>query len=259
MRKLRTYSLDMSECYGAADKEAIIDVIGEWYADEHAGEADPAELRRLGCQAFESLVRHELAPLIEARAALVRPSFIFRQGLTLWLPRMLDWIASPTVSLQHAAQQFTIYLWFALGPPASLPLTCEAALTMLRANKRLYRRIARMLPFAPPVEPAAPRRRSLTSELMVFAMALPLAIELVLKRTTIPLFYELPALILNPRMLGRNRFIPSSAALESLRAKHEDYSAPDDELDPASRALYKQQAVVLLLMLMVVLALLKRM
>jgi hypothetical protein len=53
-------------CFSASDREALLDIIADWFADAHSGEHDAAGMRQVGIHRFESFVRFELAPEIAA-------------------------------------------------------------------------------------------------------------------------------------------------------------------------------------------------
>ena len=79
IRALRSFSLDAAQCSSAEDKAALLAVVGDWYADAHAGEAEPDRLIQLGHRSFEAMVRHGLrrssrsAPTSSARAPSSAP------------------------------------------------------------------------------------------------------------------------------------------------------------------------------------------
>ena len=62
---LHDFRLSEAECYDDDDREALLRLIGDWFADHNSGETDPDRLRQVGWHRFESIVRHELPLLVE--------------------------------------------------------------------------------------------------------------------------------------------------------------------------------------------------
>jgi hypothetical protein len=62
---MRLHRFDLvrdARCFSPADREALLDIIGDWFSDTSSGEKDTEGLRQLGIHRFESFVRFELAP-----------------------------------------------------------------------------------------------------------------------------------------------------------------------------------------------------
>ena len=62
---LHDFRLSEAECSDDDDREALLRLIGDWFADHNSGETDPDRLRQVGWHRFESIVRHELPLLVE--------------------------------------------------------------------------------------------------------------------------------------------------------------------------------------------------
>ena len=206
--------------------------MGDWYADAHAGEAEPDRLIQLGHRSFEAMVRHELAPLLEKRANQLGSGAFERATLTLWLPRMLDWVASPTVTLQHAAFHVVAYVWYALGIFCLVPAAADVCVDVCVAT-------------------AAVARRHLGSLGERTRLLLLLPAWLVLAYVAVSLstaaVFEGVYVFIAPKMIA-NGGAGEVAALRALHDRHAKLRPATDGLDDATRALYKQQAVVLLLL-----------
>ena len=232
IRALRSFSLDAAQCSSAEDKAALLAVVGDWYADAHAGEAEPDRLIQLGHRSFEAMVRHELAPLLEKRANQLGSGAFERATLTLWLPRMLDWVASPTVTLQHAAFHVVAYVWYALGIFCLVPAAADVCVDVCVAS-------------------AAVARRHLGSlgERARLLLLLPawLVLAYVAVSLSVAAVFEGVYVFIAPKMIA-NGGAGEVAALRALHDRHAKLRPATDGLDDATRALYKQQAVVLLLL-----------
>ena len=250
VQRLRDFTLDAAECSSAADKAAILKTIGEWYADTQAGEDDPDAQRRFGEKQFEALVRHELLPLLERHANVFDAGVFVRLSLVTWLPRLLDFVASPTVSLPHALQQCITYLWFAVTTFAIFPLAARLGVRVTLAMSALLRRLL-----------GARFGKSFSETLRYFCLA-PIGVLVV--TPCVRAVWELLYLLVFPNRLDKSRL--GLDRIETLHALQKQfyhvkgkqragYVAPTDDLDAAHRALYKQQAVALLLLILATLAL----
>ena len=178
------------------------------------------------------MVRHELAPLLEKRANQLGSGAFERATLTLWLPRMLDWVASPTVTLQHAAFHVVAYVWYALGIFCLVPAAADVCVDVCVAT-------------------AAVARRHLGSlgERARLLLLLPAWLVLAYAAVSLSVFvvFQGVYVFIAPKMLA-NGGAGEVAALRALHDRHAKLRPATDGLDDATRALYKQQAVVLLLL-----------
>ena len=69
---MRLHDFDLrrdAHCFSPSDREALLDVIADWFSDVNSGETDVAGLRRLGIHRFQSFVRFELAPELTSSSA----------------------------------------------------------------------------------------------------------------------------------------------------------------------------------------------
>ena len=97
---LRDFELENAQCYGAGDREAIQELIGEWFADDPS--LSPFDRRALGIHNFENYVRYDLAIWIEQQNGGLW-FLSMRSNIVLLvfsnLPGLLDYAASPGVSV----------------------------------------------------------------------------------------------------------------------------------------------------------------
>jgi hypothetical protein len=110
---LRDFRLSEAECTDDDDREALLRLIGDWFADHNSGETDPDRLRQVGWHRFESIVRHELPLLVEKE---------FGSGVsaTTWaiFPLIATWnifwfyaaSTSPDVNVLESLMLFAQYL-----------------------------------------------------------------------------------------------------------------------------------------------------
>ena len=231
VRALRHFTLDSAQCSSEADKQAILSLIGDWYADAHAGESEPERLRQLGHRSFESLVRYELTPLLERRANTMLGSGSFvRLLLVCWVPRLLDWCAAPSVSLLHALQLSVVYLWFGVSFFVMLTATAAVGVSLVAALSELL------------------ARRTFggwLGERARFFLIAPVGLCCSMPLMLLP--WEFLFLVLSPKNLDQSALgLQHVWPFRELQARYATYEAPGDGLDADLRALYKQQLVTFL-------------
>jgi len=67
LSKLQQFDLQRdATCFSDSDRDALLNLIAEWFTDTRSGETTPSRLRNLGVHRFERFVRFELAPQMRA-------------------------------------------------------------------------------------------------------------------------------------------------------------------------------------------------
>lgn len=195
-------------------------------------------------------MRHELLPMLERHANVFNAGVFVRLSLVTWLPRLLDFVASPTVSLPHALQQGIAYLWFAVSTFAIFPLVARLGMRVTLALSALLRRLL-----------GARSGERFGESLRYFCLA---PIGVLIATSCAGAVWELLYLLVFPNRLDKSRLgLDRFQPLRALQAQYyygkgkqrAGYVAPADDLDAAHRALYKQQAAALLLLILAALAL----
>lgn len=110
IKQLRSFSLEDAQCYSEADRENLLDLIGEWFTDRvGADETDEAGLRRIGWHRFETAVRNDLPRIIRQRYSVGIEAIVS----TVWLSVFILWglwntaaIADPKCSVWQAGIAF---------------------------------------------------------------------------------------------------------------------------------------------------------
>ena len=62
IKELESFTLSEAGCYKDIDRDAIMDLISDWWADSTSGETAQARLKQLGLHRFQSYIRFDVAP-----------------------------------------------------------------------------------------------------------------------------------------------------------------------------------------------------